>query len=281
MLRKLSLSLALLSLLAGMLVTNRAAKAAPPLSMQTIKLNTGFDHGLGFGQKYFVAANVFPLGTTVGPLDEYWTVVKDPINGTTPHAANNINRYFSAWAPAQNDSQWISYSQTGSQGLQQGSYYYQKCFCMTKELWENQDAIQQSSLVVSVRADDAFYLGLNTIPAPQVPLPNTYQLKYGPGGGFNGPPAVWTVSGPQLVKMLRPGRNCLNVRVDDIGGVITGFNLEGSLTTIGVDGIAKTNGPKSPAQFNGCSSCSRMRFDTEVELKGATLRGDLAKPPER
>ena len=270
MLRKLVLALAVLSLAVMTLVKSGPAKASP--DMQTITLNTGFDHGTQM--KYPVASNVAPLGPAFGPVDEYWTVIKDPVNGTAPHAANNINAYPGAWKPAQGESQWISYSPTGSQQLKQGSYYYQKCFCMTKTLWDNKDAISQSSLKVSVRADDGFYLGLNTVP-DQNPIPNplTYQLKSGSGvGGFGSPPAVWSIAGDQLAKMLHPGRNCLTVRVDDTGGVITGFNLEGSLTTTGIDGIAKTSSPKSAAQFNSCSSCGKIKSDSALEIQSGALR---------
>jgi hypothetical protein len=271
MLRKMLLVLTVLSLAAMTLVKSRPAKASP--DMQTITLNTGFDHGTQ--KKYPVAGNVAPLGPAFGPVDEYWTVIKDPINGTAPHAANNINAYPGAWKAAQGESQWISYSQTGSQQLKAGPYYYQKCFCLTKVLWDNKDAIAQSQLKVSVRADDAFYLGLNTMPdSSPTPSASTYQLKSGLSGtgGFSTPPAVWSISGDQLVKLLHPGRNCLNVRVDDIGGVITGFNLEGSLTTTGIDGIAKTSSPKSAAQFNSCSSCSKLKSDSAVEIQSGLVR---------
>lgn len=273
MLRKMLSALVVLSLAVMMLVKSGPAKASASPDMQTITLNTGFDHVTQ--KKYPVASNVAPLGPASGPVDEYWTVIKDPINGTAPHAANNINAYPGAWKPAQGESQWISYSPTGSQQLKQGPYYYQKCFCLTKALWDNQAAIAQSQLKVSVRADDFFYLGLNTMPDSS-PMPNssTYQLKTTvPNlGGFSTAPAVWEIKGEQLVKLLRPGRNCLNVRVDDIGGVITGFNLEGSLTTTGIDGIAKTSSPKSAAQFNSCSSCGKLKTDSAVEIQNGAVR---------
>jgi hypothetical protein len=122
---------------------------------------------------------------------------------------------------------------------------------MTKALWENKEAIQQSSLYVSVRSDDRFYLALNQVPSSG----NNLLASGGGNGGFMGPPAVLQITGSNLLQHLRPGRNCLNVTVEDIGGVITGFNLVGSLTTTGLDGIAK--GPKGPSQFNACSSCKK------------------------
>ena len=151
----------------------------------------------------------------------------------------------------------------GSTGLRQGAYIYQKCFCLTRALFENKEAINQSSLDLAVMADDAFYLDINNMPTPSSNI-----FTYGSGnGGFAGPPATLKLTGQALVSKLKVGRNCLNVRVDDLGGVITGLNLVGTLTTTGIDGIAKAAGPKETPQFNNCSSCKkRGPIDLPSEL---------------
>jgi hypothetical protein len=104
----------------------------------------------------------------------------------------------------------------------------------------------------------------------------------GGAGGFNTPPAVWKITGNDLLKLLRPGRNCLTVRVDDIGGVVTGFNLKGSLTTTGIDGIARAT--KSGPQFDKCSSCLGTKADVMSDVKNiieGTLKRDSERPPEK
>jgi hypothetical protein len=240
MLRKMFLVLAILAMLTTILISRNSVMASP--DMQTITLNTGYNHD---------NQTIFPTGA----LDVFWTVTQDPVTGTNePRSANVINKHPNCQQPQPN-SQWISYTTNGSTGIKQGPYVYQKCFCLTKALWDNQAAIQQSSFDVSVRADDAFYLGLN-----QMPTPGNNLLSSGGGaGGFSGPPAVLKITGDKLKNLLRPGRNCLIVRVDDVGGVITGFNLAGSLTTTGIDGIAK--GPRVETQFNSCSSCKNTKSD--------------------
>jgi hypothetical protein len=269
MIRKLCLALAIMAMLAAALTTKKSAIASP--DMQTITLNTGFNHNTQ--TKYSIG---------VLPGDAFWSVIKDPITGTSePRPANVINKH-AAWNVAPANSQWISYSPNGSQALVAGPYYYQKCFCMTKALWDNPEAIQQSSLDVSVMADDFFYLGLNVAPGSLGPPNNLHQLASGGGkGGFVGPPAVWKITGDKLVKLLRPGRNCLTVRVDDIGGVITGFNLVGSLTSTGIDGIAQAVPPGSTPQFNGCSSCSKMKFENDFELKSGAVRDVPGLRPQK
>jgi hypothetical protein len=273
--RKFTLIVAILTaLIASSLVMTspfNTAIAAP--DMQTITLNTGFNHA---------TQQVFNILTP----DDYWTVIKDPVIATNESRPADTILKHPAWQPPQDESQWISYAPGGNWQLVGGPYYYQKCFCLTKALWENKVAIEQSSLDVSVRADDFFYLGLNVAPVNLGPPNNQHQLATdaaGNLGGFGGPPATWTVKGADLVKLLRPGRNCLTVRVDDLGGVITGFNLKGSLTTTGVDGIAKAT--KTGPQFDKCSSCVNTKTDQVPDVKydlkrdpGVRLREEEGRP---
>ena len=108
--------------------------------MQTITLNTGYDHPSQ--HKY----------NPVGPLDAFWTVVQDPSPSTQePRPANTINKH-PAWSAAQGESQWISYSQSGSAPAPvKGTYVYQKCFCLTKALWENPDTLRRSTAGAPLR----------------------------------------------------------------------------------------------------------------------------------
>jgi hypothetical protein len=255
-------------------MTSPVNSAMPAPDMQTITLNTGYNHNT---QQAF----------TVGQPDAYWTVIQDPVIQTNEaRAADTVPPYGSAWKPPQgtNESQWISYIPGGSKYIKQGPYYYQKCFCLTKALWQNKAAIVQSSLDVSVMADDAFYLGLNIPTASLGPNshPNKLLQYSSTAGGFGGPPAVRTITGSNLVNLLRPGRNCLTVRVDDIGGVVTGFNLKGSLTTTGIDGLATatTSGP----QFERCSSCQGIKTDVGSDVKNIIedrVREGSARSPEK
>lgn len=251
MFRRFCLVLAILAMLTAVVIPPHSADAAP--DMQTITLNTGFNH-----------AAIPQVAYLVSETDLYWSVMQDPVTGSgpEPRPADVVKPHL-AWAGAQGVSMWISYSLNGSLGIVQGDYYYQKCFCMTKALWAkgNQEAVSKSNFDVSVRADDAFYLGINT--KPDKNIPSTYLLSSSVpnGGGFTGKAAKLTLTGSELLKVLRPGRNCLTVRVDDIGGAITGFNLEGSLSTTGIDGIAKAANPKAPALFDRCSSCQNMKSD--------------------
>ena len=272
MLQKLTLVLAILAMLipSSLTINSLAHPAMPAPDMQTITLNTGFNHDT---QKTFA----------IGTPDVFWSVIKDPIAITNESRAADTILKHNAWKPPQgtNESQWISYTTNGSKDLQAGPYYYQKCFCLTKALWDNKAAIAQSSLDVSVLSDDGFYLGLNLAPGSLGPSSN--HLTHGGGaGGFSGAPAVLKITGDKLVSLLRPGRNCLTVRVDDIGGVITGFNLAGSLTTTGIEGIARAT--KSGPQFDRCSSCQGTKTDMESEIKSKLQgagRGDLVRQPEK
>lgn len=260
MLRKLTLILAMLAILipSSLALNSFAHPAMPAPDMQTLTLNTGFNHDT---QKPY----------SIGTPDVFWSVIKDPIALTSESRASDTILKHSAWKPPQgtNESQWISYTANGSKDLMAGPYFYQQCFCLSKSLWDNPAAIAQSSLDVSVLADDAFYLGLNIAPGALGPSSN-HLASGGGAGGFGGPPATLKITGNKLLSLLRPGRNCLTVRVDDIGGVITGFNLVGSLTTSGIDGIARAT--KSGPQFDKCSSCQGTKVEMESEVKNVLQR---------
>lgn len=261
MLRKICFMLALAALLTAALLKNTdTAKASP--DMQTITLNTGYNHS---------SQQAYGIG--VG--DAFWTLVKDA-SGPTSRPAITINKH-SAWSPPGGASQWISFSQNGV-GRAGGIYVYQKCFCLTKTLWENPEAMRQSSLDITVRADDGFYLGLNTVPGPGNSLLATIP---GSSGGFSGAPGTLSVKGEKLLSLLKPGTNCLYARVDDTGGVITGLNVSGTLTAAGIDGIASVSAPGAPPQYAGCSACARTRPDRSTEAQGEVKSIDGLLAPGR
>lgn len=263
MLRKICFMLAVAALLtAAMSRSTDTAKASP--DMQTITLNTGYNHSTQ--HKYLV-----------GNPDAFWTIIQDPSNAT-PRPANTITPH-QAWSQPQGESQWISFSQNGS-GRPGGVYVYQKCFCLSRALWDNPEAIRQSSLDIKARGDDAFYLGLNTTPDPNVPGSYLLATTTGVGGGFNGNPISLSIKGDKLASLLRPGPNCLTVRVDDTGGVITGLYIEGGLTTTGVDGIASSAPPKGAPQFAACSACSKTRPDRAAEVRDEVKSAVGVRVPE-
>jgi hypothetical protein len=211
--------------------------------MQTITLNTGYNH---------TTNSVYPAGN----YDLFWTLLSAPTYaGTTPRSANILTPY-GGWMPAVSGTQWISYNNSGSSGG--GDFVYQKCFCL-KRGFNNQNAVAQSILNIGVRADDNFYVGLNTIPIPTNPA--TYFLTTSPGmGTFSGSLKTGTLSSTALTSQLRVGQNCLNVLVRDSFQVATGINLAGTLTLSGIDEVRK-NIRVTPTLFkpNGYSNCSSCR----------------------
>lgn len=224
--------------------------------VQTLTLNTGFNHDTN--QAYQLAA---PL------KDDFWTVVYDQAN-VTVRLSDLMAPYGGAWKPAMNNSQWIAFAPNGvptANNKPQRVYVFQKCFCLKKGFDEEQN-FKNTMLELNLRADDWAAVYLNENPAtitatnpPNYPFlpPNALLAPTASSGGFSSPnPATFKMEGKELISRLRVGRNCLQVRLDDLGLVVSGFNLTGSLTAAGIDGVAKGANPK--AQFNSCSSCSKI-----------------------
>jgi hypothetical protein len=253
--------------------------------MQTVTLNTGYNHAIN---ARYTRPNPFnyPLGNTVNHKDEYWTLISDPnTNGGTPiPRQSDIMPNHPAWAPALANSEWIAFQRNGSpRGTAAGAYTYifEKCFCLKKGFDSDRDAVEKTKLEIEFRADDwgAVYINQTvpeilqfpgTIPGPPYnstnPLANgsvnePYALVKGStaGGGFVGPTGKVTMAANELIKRLKVGRNCIQVKIYDLGRLVSGFNLAGSITAAGIDEVAKFN-PKNPKQqFSQCSACAERR----------------------
>jgi hypothetical protein len=230
--------------------------------MQTLTLNTGYNH-----------ANQSTFAVGGGQKDDYWQLVSDPISTTVdPRRANTIPPYGSAWKPAMPMSTWLSYSINGSQGIMVGDYIYRKCFCLKKG-FDSKDAIKKTIMNLSVRADDDVYVHLN-----KVPTTTDYILKKGPtdiNGSFSSVnPAQVELDGEKLFGMLKVGTNCLYANVKDTMNVVTGFNLKGSITAAGIDGVASFNENNKEPLFNKCSSCTGNTKDDTKSISVAVINGD-------
>ena len=223
--------------------------------VQTLTLNTGFNHDTN--QVYSLTA---PL------KDDFWTLFYDQAN--VPIRLADIMNNHPAWKPAMADSQWIAFAPNGvpvANGKPRRVYVFQKCFCLKKG-FDDEKNFKNTMLELNLRADDWAAVYLNENPAtitatnpPSYPFlpPNALLSPTASSGGFNSPnPATFKLEGKKLISSLRVGRNCLQVRLDDLYYVVSGFNLTGSLTAAGIDGVAKGTNPKS--QFNSCSSCSKI-----------------------
>jgi hypothetical protein len=223
-----------------------AISAIAQPDMQTLTLNTGFNHA---------TQTTFPVGS--GQKDDYWQLVSDPIPATVePRLANTIPPYGSAWKPALPNSTWLSYNTDGQQGIKQGDYVYRKCFCLKKG-FDMKDALEKTKLNISVRADDAIFVHLNVIPTST----NYLLTNSSTSGGFNSVnPAVLDIEGKNLFGMLKVGTNCLYAKVQDTGTVVTGFNLAGSITAAGIDEVAKFADKNPNPQFSRCSSCFKGKI---------------------
>lgn len=146
--------------------------------------------------------NVIPVGSP----DDQWVVLSEPPPvGVLPRPALVIPPN-GAWNTIPG-TQWISANATGPNG----TYVYQLCFCLDKRF-------SNPLLDIAIRADDEFDLILNGVFLGSFP------------GGFNSAnPLLLSYNNPGL---FRAGENCLQVVVRNLGGVVTGFNLQGSVRAI-------------------------------------------------
>ena len=174
----------------------------PPNTPVTITLNTGFEAASG---------TLIPYGSP----DDNWIVVQDPLSNTNePRRADVVLSPGTWWPTPFANSRWISILPNGAlnqlpEPPSQSRYRY--CFCLPP-------GAERVRLTARLWADDrvrAVYLN--------------GQLVGGPGGSFLGNPLVLSITDPAL---FRPGRNCLDVVVEDTRLVVTGLNVEGNVTYI-------------------------------------------------
>ena len=141
--------------------------------------------------------NTLPLNVN----DDTWQVISEPNPGILPRPAVTI-----APNPAWNTipgTRWISANATGPNG----EYIYEYCFCLSNQ-WRD------ASVSMLTRCDDAGEVFLNG-------------NFIGTLGNFNAPlPALVATTNQNF---FQPGINCLQVVVRNIGGVVTGFNMQGSI----------------------------------------------------
>ena len=169
-----------------------------------LSLNTGFDPLTG---------TVLPLGTLPeGTSDPRWQVTNVP----NADAAKVVIETAPVWPAALPGSRWISVSpRRGASipGVQRLAF--QTCFCL-------QANAAGAEMNLQLFADDSATV-----------LLNESQIG-GPGGQFSGAlPLSIHLSGAIGEGPFRAGQNCLDVEVNDLGGVVTGLDLAGTVSARG------------------------------------------------
>lgn len=141
--------------------------------------------------------NLIPVGND----DDDWVVTVDASGGTVPRQATVVTPHLS-WVSIPG-AQWVSADYFGPNG----TYEYKFCFCLD-------DRFKNPILTMQLAADDSSQVFFNG-------------TLLGPGGGFSGPPASYTVNNPAL---FVAGENCVTVVVQNIGGAPTGMIFAGNVT---------------------------------------------------
>ncbi len=209
-----------------------------PCLTDTVKINTGFNYNTN---------TVFPIGG----MTPWWRVISDPDPGTTePRPAGVILKH-PAWAFPFTNSQWIS-SYPSSTNILNGLYEFEYCFCLGPNA-------QKPSMAFDILADDsaAVFLNGNYIGSTT--------------GGFTVPTHLAT-NNPQFFK---PGRNCIRVRLHNIGSVAMGLDIAGYVTAPGV-GLVKPNCCDSTGVITGQKfrdlNCDGKKDANEPGLAGWTIQ---------
>ncbi|MFQ5410786.1 MAG: dockerin type I domain-containing protein [Phycisphaerae bacterium] len=141
---------------------------------------------------------------SIGGDDDTWIVTVDPSGGVVPRPATVITPN-SAWLTIPG-TQWISAAATGPNGF----YTYQYCFCLDPRFTNAQ-------LILDLRADDNAEVYLNGTLVGATPVTS-----------FN--TALPTHIDVTNQALFLAGENCIEVVVRNQFGVVTGLNLEGSIT---------------------------------------------------
>lgn len=145
-----------------------------------------------------------------GSEDEDWTFVSPgPVQ-----AARVVAQPNGGWASAFPGSRWISVEPETGRSLPGVRFlHFERTFCLTEEA-------KNLVLDLALRADDRASVRLNG------------QTLAGPGGGFSEtlPPLTVQRAGAAGDGLFLVGSNRLEVEVRDPGGIVTGFDLAGSLT---------------------------------------------------
>lgn len=167
-------------------------------SASTLVLNTGFDD---------VRRTTLPGGSD----DDDWHIVAP----APERAAKVVNDPVGGWPAPLPQSRWISAdANRGVSPPGVSRIVYQRCFCLAADAGE-------VAVDLSLRADDTAVVTLNG-------------QELGSGGAFFAPdPLALRRTGSTGDGLFVAGTNCLRVEVIDSGAVVTGFTLEGTVTSTG------------------------------------------------
>ncbi|HVZ38813.1 MAG TPA: SdrD B-like domain-containing protein [Candidatus Kapabacteria bacterium] len=175
----------------------RLAAQNDPCYADTLRLNSGLNQ---------VTNTLVPIGA----YNLSWTVISDPDPGTSePRPAVAITKH-PAWGGPLVNTQWLSSYPTSIAPLN-GPYVFQTCFCMNQKHGA-------PKLVMDLMADDsaAVFLNGNYVGSTT--------------GGYTTPTHIVDVNPAHF----QPGKNCLQVKVVNIGSVAMGFDLAGYVNASGV-----------------------------------------------
>ena len=140
----------------------------------------------------------------VGQDDDTWTVTCDASGGSVPRPAQAITPH-PAWATIPG-TKWIS----ATTGPINGLYCYKYCFCLDPRF-------KNATLTMDLLADDSATVWLNNIPIGATPN----------GWAFLNPPTHIFVTNQAL---FNDCENCIEIRVINGGGVITGMDVAATIT---------------------------------------------------
>lgn len=148
-----------------------------------------------------------------GQYTTFWQVIADPSPNTTePRPASVITKH-TAWSGPLGTSQWIS-SYPSANNDTNGTYVFQTCFCV-------KDGARNVRLIFDILADDRARVYLNGVLIGSTPT----------SGAFQNPATHIDTNITQIVK---PGRNCIKVEVDNTNNVAMGLDLSGYITADGI-----------------------------------------------
>jgi hypothetical protein len=153
----------------------------------------------------------------VGQDDDTWTVTCDATGGSVPRPAQVITPH-PLWATIPG-TRWIS----ATTGATNGLYCYQYCFCLDPRF-------RNAALTMDLLADDYAEVYLNGTLVGQTPM----------GWAFLNPPTHISVTNQALFKDCQ---NCIEIKVLNAGGVITGMDVGATITA--QDGLCCDDRQKS------------------------------------
>ena len=198
---------------------------------------------------------------SIGDYTTFWQVISDPSPSTTePRPASVIAKH-PAWDGPLGTSHWIS-SYPSANNDTNGTYVFQTCFCVKEDA-------RNVRLVFDILADDRARVYVN-------------------GTQVGATPLSWAFKNPanhidtNITSLIKPGRNCIKVEVDNTNNVAMGLDIDGFITADGV-GLERSvccdpDGILTGAKFWD-KNCNGKRDPGEPGLPGWTIllsNGDTA-----